>query len=281
MNLDTYEKVQKLRFEGRKMTICIAANCRSEDGKEPHILMCTDWLAGSDLGASDSMLKQRPLPHGLSCLMAGEENDIYATTRLIKKELFKVKELNLEDDALVAVKKAIFARKNEYAENFTRGRFALSYEDFIDKGKEKLPPDIFTQAFLQIRDLKMNCELIVAGMINGYPVLIQTFPNFETCIVENAVAIGSGSYLATAALMHRGYDDIFPIKRALYCVYEAKKYAERVTSVGKRTTIAILSNKQKRNHITVPTHLALDAMYKELGPKDVPSEINLPDELYD
>lgn len=278
---NTSDRVRKLRNEGRKMTICIAAICRSEDKKERLMLLCTDWLASGDLGATDSMLKQRYLGHGLYALTAGDDDsDVRTTLNHIRKEIGLLKNVEIEDHVLVAVQKAIYARKEDYAENYTRSRFAISYKDFIATGRDKFPPDIFTQALLQIRDLRLNCEFIIAGFVGGFPLMIQTTRDFDAYICENSCAIGSGSYLATAALLHRQYDDIFPLKKALYCVHEAKKYAERVRSVGEKTTISILANKQDRKSTSVKADLALVAMYEELGPKEIPEAVNLPDDLY-
>lgn len=279
---DTSDKVRKLRSEGsNNMTICIAAECDSDDGKEPLIVLCTDRLLSSDLGVSESALKERWMPHGFYCLTAGnDDTDLTATTKHILRQLAHLTNPELDDEILVAVKKALYARKNDYAENFTRARFAMSYEEFIDKGREKLPQDIFTQSLLQIRDLRLSCEFIIAGMISNIPLIIQTTQDFDAYIAGPYAAIGSGSYLATAALLHQNYDNIMPLRQAVYCVYEAKKYAERVRSVGEKTIISVLGINEKRKSLNAPTHIALQKMYEALGPKKIPDQVNLPDVIF-
>jgi hypothetical protein len=53
----------------RSVTVCIAATCvESRKNVEQRIVLCTDWRASSAIGYSDTMLKQKLLPHTMRCL---------------------------------------------------------------------------------------------------------------------------------------------------------------------------------------------------------------------
>lgn len=54
-------------------------------------------------------------------------------------------------------------------------------------------------------------------------------------------AIGSGEYHAIRSFIENYYSINFPLAKAIYVVYEAKKYAEHAPGVGPQTDMAIVS----------------------------------------
>ncbi len=263
----------------QKVTICIAAGCSTTaDASGNKIILCTDWLASSSLGASDTMLKQRPVGKGWICLGAGVANEILALNSLLQVGIDSENEVD-ETNIVTIVGNALKARKLQKADEYTVSRYGISYNDFIDIGKEKFPEEIFRRAFLRIESVEIECRLILAGFSEGFPFILDTDKNCRVSIREDFSAIGEGAYLAQASLLQREYMDIRNIEDALYCIYEAKKHAERVPSVGDYTLISVLSPDGSTVNIAKEAMKALEKHFEELGPKKVPKDISLGSKL--
>ena len=88
--------------------------------------------------------------------------------------------------------------------------------------------------------------------------------------------IGEGRYLAESALMHREQDESTSLNLTLYNVHEAKKYAERVASVGKTTTMVVLWPDRARV-ITSAGRTFLSERFEKYGPQQVPDDLDFPE----
>ena len=151
----------------------------------------------------------------------------------------------------------------------------MGYEDFYNTGLAKMPPDLFREAMSHIKHLDLKADCVLAGFSDKFAILIETNSLGTAIIKEEFAAVGSGSALATASLMQRQYTDVDPFGKCLYAVYEAKKYSERVGSVGKRTMITILYPHGSTQGVLPSGLKALDAQFKEYGPKDVPHTLDI------
>jgi 20S proteasome alpha/beta subunit len=261
------------------MTVCIAGICGLAEGR-PSIVLCTDWLVSGDLGSSERMFKHRLVGKGIILLPAGEESEILAIIRHVRTEIRERKPA-IEDDVLVAIRHALSARKKEMVEEYVQANFAISYQELLDQGRTKLPDGIFRQAMVDIQNIRTDVEFIVAGFWQQFPFLIQGTSDFKARIVEECVTIGSGSPLAMTSLLHRQYIDVMPLNTALYLIWEAKKYAERVGSVGKKTAMRVLRPGDNSAAISVDTVLALDKLFLQFGPQPLPDNMELPAKLLD
>ena len=65
-----------------------------------------------------------------------------------------------------------------------------------------------------------------------FPILISVSSDWKVQVHHEMVLPGDGNFPAQASLTARVYTRAIRANEALYCVYEAKKAAERVTSVG-------------------------------------------------
>lgn len=261
------------------MTICIAGICAPR-GSEASIILCTDWLLTSDIGSSERMYKQRSLGKGFFLLPSGDEIEILAMKRTVSFEIRKLKDSYIEDDVLVAVRRGVQARKKEKSEEYTLGMYGIFYDDFIQYGKERFPENLYQQELLNIREIRAHAECIVVGFCNGFPLLINTTDIFQANIVEECCAVGSGSYLATASLMHRNFSEMLDFNQALYLIWEAKKYSERVKSVGEQTGFTILKKDGAPRVVNGETRHLLNQMYKDLGPKEMPGTLEIPQNIF-
>jgi len=255
------------------MTICIVAEYGTREDRG--LILCSDWKASTALGSSETSYKQHFLPHNWYALGAGSESDILSFVALLKLEFDAVKEIN-ETNVQSLIRGAIQKRKNQKADEYISSKFGVSYKDFIDIGKTKFPEELFRAAFTEVSRIDLGADLIVAGFNNLQLPLICEATNDGVHIRDNFATIGEGAYLATSVFRHRQYHGVEDLNRAIYVVYEAKRYAERVGSVGTQTLLRVL-----RENDTHPINVNgegiefLASQFTEYGPQpiyDIPFE---------
>lgn len=264
----------------KKVTVCIAAiyDTYDESRYQQGIILCTDWLSSSPLGQSETSLKERVLKPGWYCLTAGTKSEILATLSHLKREFRSAEEIN-ETNVVNIVRTALNARKREKSEEYTQGKYGLSYADFLSFGKEKLPPELFRESFIEIGRINLECELIIAGFTDGFPCLVESDRKCRVHVREAFAVIGEGGILASAALLQREQTDSSRFGYTLYSVYEAKKYVEHVTTVGKFTSITVFSPDGTKR-LSRAAKDELEEKYKKYGPRDVPYKISIEANLY-
>jgi 20S proteasome alpha/beta subunit len=249
------------------VTVCLAAACLWEDDIDKQaIVLCTDLKMSGPLGSAETALKQRTLGKAWYALTSGSEPEIEALISTLA-DRFKEAEIIDESNISKIISDSLLSRKRQKSTELVMGKFAMSYDDFVQIGKDKLPPDIFRDAVFQIADLKLP-EFIIAGFDGNFSLICQTSSSANVSIREGFAVIGEGGYLATAALLQREQSSVSSIPETLYNVYEAKRYAEKVPSVGKRTRISVLS-KGGLKVVTAPGRRWLRERYKEFGPQEI------------
>lgn len=259
------------------MTVCIAAVCdRYRDDRK--IILCTDWQVSTPLGRADTKLKQRSLSTKWICLTAGIESEILSLLKLLKTRFISCSVD--ETTATTLVGDALLERKKEKINEYLHGQYGIGYDDFLSFGKDKFPPELFRRAFAEISEISLGADLVIAGFAGKFPVLLETDGKAKISVKEDFSVIGEGSYLAMSSLLQREYTDIFNFNRALYCVYEAKKYAERVASVGEYTSIAVLSSDGTQKNVNRETRDVLEERFLEYGPKKVAKDIDIGSNIY-
>jgi hypothetical protein len=128
-------------WERRDVTVGIAAVC-DQGTADPKIVLCTDTKVGDHLGSID-MLKTRPLnPANWVCLTSGIDTDILPTWTLLKAFFTGAQTID-ETNVLSLIRNALNRRKLEKTEEFVQGKYAVSYAEFIQRGKSLLPEDQF------------------------------------------------------------------------------------------------------------------------------------------
>ena len=268
-------------WDRSEMTVCIATVCGGS--LHPTIVLCSDWKGSSPLGTSETFLKQRRLASNWFCQMSGSEADTLALFRIMRG-IFK-EEKNVDDANITTIiRKGLATRKLERANEYTYGKFALSYDDFIKIGKEKLPPEIFRDAWVEISNISLRAELLISGFSNNLPYICQTTDSGQVSLRENFCTIGEGAFLASSVMYHRQIMDYSDFERALYAVFEAKKYAERIASVGTTTALCILEPHEghiKPRYISEKGLDVLEDEYKKRGPKPLGNLQLDKDELFE
>lgn len=262
----------------RDMTVCIAAACGGSANGEYRIVLCTDRKVGGALGSSETMLKSRIVSSTWTCLTAGEDSEIHALLPLLRSHFRGV---DLDETNIVSLTRdALNQRKRDKANELIQGRYAISYDDFLATGKDRLPPDLFRAAVADVEMIELGADLIIVGFIDRFPYLLQTGSNCQVKIREDFAVVGEGAYLAHASLMHRGHSDMDPLEKAIYSVYEAKRFSEGAPSVGKDTLLTVLHTNGQNRLTSVKTDNALDAHYQKFGPKKVTTNLELDDDFF-
>jgi hypothetical protein len=266
-------------WERRDMTVCIAAVC-DENTDDPKIVICTDGKAGGALGSAEMTLKIRTVgDRGWRCLTSGADTDILACLPLFRKQ-FRAPVIDDETNVLGLVRAALFERKRDKAQEIIQGKFAIPYSEFLATGKSRLPDDVFRSATTEVELTQLEAEFILAGYdANEYPMLIKTDKKCSAWIKEDFVVAGDGAYLAQASLLNRGHENVQSLNRTIYTVFEAKRFAEGVPTVGKETYLMVLHRNEKMEMLGLGGEEFLDAKCKELGRQPI-SGIKLKPEFF-
>ena len=257
------------------VTVCIAAPCL--EGKGSRIVVCADRKASSALGSAESTLKMRALPSGWHALVSGNESDIEALIRHFRNQFGTLPGFE-EIDA--CIKQALFARKRELAEEYVQSRFAITYAEFYATGKERLPADVFHNAIQGISTIDLGAELIICGFISGFPEIYHCDRRGKATAASDFSVIGEGEYLAAASLLRREQHHMESLGHTLYNVFEAKRYAQAVGSVGAKTLLAVLEDGKKSHFCAIGIHEQLDAYLNQYGPKETPQTFGFNGPLY-
>lgn len=262
---------------GRDMTVCIAAICRDND--EEKIVLCSDKRMSSGLGSSEAGRKELSLRHGWRCLVSGDEDHFLALVRLYDIHFADKDRLtyaNLDE----AMKAPLYQRKKAIAEEYIRKRFAISHEEFVKFGKERLPADLFHEANQVINHTDLRASLIVAGFLGPSPEIYYTDEHCGAHPVMNFATIGEGSHLAHSVLLRREQIGWNSLSSTLYNVYEAKRYAESIGSVGPGTNITVMKSDGTKRITSHELDSQLAEAYKKYGPQKVPHSIKFDGDYY-
>jgi 20S proteasome alpha/beta subunit len=262
----------------RNMTVCIAAACFDANEDECAIILCADWRVSSPLGRQDTKLKFHQIGRGWWCLTAGYDSEINALTRLYDaafRATLSISEVNIAE----VLRTPLRVRKKEKIEEYTGGRFGLSCEEFYATGREKLPQEVYREAVFEISRIQLGTEFIVAGMIDGIPLLAVTGQDGSVSIREGFAVVGDGAPLATASILQRQHMDRMTVGRTAYVVFEAKRAAERVGTVGESTSMAIL-RKDNFEWVSDKGIKNMIAGVEKYGPRPV-GDYDLPPDFFD
>jgi hypothetical protein len=260
-------------WERRDVTVCIAAICQDDEGKD-QIVLCTDRKISSALGSAETSRKDLLIAHRWRLLTAGEESEIIALHRLYKLQFTDIK--NLTADKLdESIKSPLRQRKRELADEYTFARYNMSYADFLASGKEKLPDEEFRNSIRNIAAIRLRANLIIAGFVGESPEVYYTDEEGVARAASDFAVIGEGQYLAQSVLLRREQFSGLSLHKTLYNAYEAKRYSESIGSVGKDTMLAIIASGAKRELTSFGVDKQLEKYYKDYGPKDLPFKFAL------
>jgi hypothetical protein len=247
------------------MTVCIAAATIFND--DPLLVLCMDMMGSTDSTSSETTFKWQPVGDGFSAMIAGTVSAARELVSECHSELLKIKPQTIKQ-VLAALRTAAGTHKRNFAEAHVQNQLGLSYQVFLDTGKQSLPTDLFRELARDIAAHDFNAEAIISGFLGGKPVIfVVNGESVYSC--DDFAVIGSGSDLAEAALYHRDQNFTSGANRTMYCVYEAKRLAERAPGVGRKTQMFIVRPDSTRG-IEMQGFDVLDDWFKQYGPQPVP-----------
>jgi hypothetical protein len=95
----------------------------------------------------------------------GGDDDLNALIPQLKARLMGLKKID-ETNIVPALRAGLQDRKLERCNEFTQGRYGLSYVDFLHHGKTLLPEDQFRADTFAIGQMELNIDCIVAGFLD-------------------------------------------------------------------------------------------------------------------
>ena len=251
------------------MTICIAARSRDEN-EDDCFVFCCDREVQTYLARADSIMKIVPLGTEWEALIAGSLSDAQELVDLYREQIRSVPFPAHRESILEYFRIPPRTFRYRLAEALVRERFAITYEEFLEKGAGSLGAEIHRQLLYDISAQNLNgVELILFGKHNK-EALMYKLCNGIVSECHGLAAIGSGSVIAEPLLFYRGHHWSQPITRVLYSVYEAKRMSEITPGVGKSTHIGVFGSGRLVRWATARGMEKLEEAFMRFGPQYIP-----------
>jgi ATP-dependent protease HslVU (ClpYQ) peptidase subunit len=228
-------------------------------------------MGSTDFSSSDTTWKWRPVGDGFHAQLAGTISNARELTSQLHAQLLESKPEGVRE-VLETLRLGFGNYKHAFAEGYIQNRLGMSYANFLETGKESLPADLFRELSRDIADHDSEAQIIVSGFLNSRPVIFTvTGESVASC--DDFAVIGSGSQLAEAALYHRDQSFMNGINRTIYCVYEAKRLAEKAPGVGRRTQMFVFRPDGSMAIIPDQGLRLLDTWFTRFGPQPIIPEV--------
>jgi hypothetical protein len=257
------------------VTLCIAAECRHLENLT--VVHCCDSRQEKgglfeELIGSDDAVKVRPVgtSRNFQALIAGiptKAADIITDCRKTVEEYDASpagEDADLEISRfLESLRNAAARRKRLIINHYLEMGIGLSFQQFLDAGREKFTPDHYNSLWSEIRNLDLGADVIFSGFHGDDAVVVRLDRGGHVHWEGNYSVIGVGGDIALVFLGQRDYDAFaINLMECLFRVVEAKKAAERNRHVGKETLILIAIQGKGRFKLTNAGWDALETSVK-------------------
>ena len=167
--------------------------------------------------------------------------------------------------------------KNKYQESrrrfmndFIFSRRGLTIEQFY-QSQNSLDEGTIIELNTEMDEFDLELVIIVLGVDENSVAHIYSINNPGFSVPHDPLgfcSIGTGIRHADPIFAYRRFTPSFPLKRAIYVAYEAKKKAELAGGVGPTTDIAIVSdNKEGSKFLSQKIINQLDDIHQEMESK--------------
>jgi len=248
------------------MTVCIAAS--SIFNNDPLIVLCADMMGSTDWSSSERTPKWRPVGTNFYALLSGPISNARELVASCHRSFSMPDAPQRTTDVLSIIRRAIGYYKEGFAEAHIQGRLGISYQEFRLRGKSELPDELYRDLLSEIRNHYSDAELIITGFIDGKPNIFKVSGD-SVWSCDSFAVIGSGTLIAEASLFHRQQSFMNGRDRTLYCVFEAKRLAEKAPGVGKVTQIFVVRPDHTLEMVQGEGFNVLEKYLTELSPKEV------------
>lgn len=145
-------------------------------------------------------------------------------------------------DILGAVKEGFLRLRRRVIEERFLQKYDLKWEDYVNSIKSPAGPSPLTRIIAEIEEFRLELQAIIAGVDEEGPhIYVIEDPGIMNSFNDiGYAAIGSGAYHALRSFIENNYSIDMPLWKALYIIFEAKKYAESAPGVGTFTDAVVV-----------------------------------------
>jgi hypothetical protein len=221
--------------EAKKMTVCIAAIT-----KEKYIVTASDRMVSGEISSDNCMTKSEQFHEDWSALISG---DLASYAPILQRaKILLAQQENTLANASASLLRAFKEQLAQNAGDRVLGRFGMTMQDFLTKGKKQFRLEEHMSLWQEINAERLNCDFLAFGFDRD-----KTPHIFRVCepgILEvydklGFWAIGSGEIAAKTMLYYYGQNVDARLPESLYRVITAKFMAERAPGVGKDTSLYV------------------------------------------
>lgn len=227
------------------MTLCMAAACM--DRGKPRLVISSDWKVETATYSVENANKFFWIGDSWVCLIAGNGSralELIKTYRIAFFALYEQKVKISKENIFDLVKQPLIIHKRKLVEEYIGLRLGISYQEFMETGKNRLPEKQFEQMCSDVVNIGFDCWLLLCTFQEGDSFIFRIHPNGDCELCENFAAIGSGTDIAEASFCQREHQEDLPLGQGIFHVYEAAALGARAPGVGE-STISVLSPNSK------------------------------------
>lgn len=232
------------------MTLCIAAAC--QDRGRPRIVISSDWRIENRSFGAEIQDKLYWMHDEWAVLIAGTVSSAVELVNTygryftaLEKKKIELSNTNISD----YIKRPLTLQKNKIADAHVGKLLGITYKEFLQTGKERLPKKRFTEIISDIEELELDCQLILCSFIDNEAQIFKIGADCSVELCEQFAAIGTGSDVAESVLFQRDHEGDLPMSHALYAVYEAASLGSKAPGVGQQHAIGVLLPPKKGGEI--------------------------------
>ena len=191
------------------VTLCIAATCQHNGS--PYIVLLSDWRIEDDISGSETMQKQGTFLPGWHVLLAGKASRAHELAGVYKR--YMSEHLKDELGMLTLLKEPAKIQKERIVDEYLHSQICADREWLMSEGKDALPADRFAQLVFDIPSLTLEAQIVICGFVkeegnDQQPIIAlvdDTRGHPHVRLIDNFVAIGSGSVIALGGRLKTGH----------------------------------------------------------------------------
>lgn len=235
------------------------------EGVLPKIVFCADRLISAEIQFEHGQPKIYRLTESTYVMMAS--SDSLKSDMIVKSTInsIETKHPSAHEVVTILANECKNIEQNEREKNVL-SKFGLDYESFIEKSRS------MSQDFMRIvtselenYDSGFRSQFLIFGLDpNPHIYIVEQDGSYKLHDFVGFAVVGSGFPLAFADMTKYMYHPSVSLAAALVRVYNAKKIAERIGSVGKMTDLYVLHMPEQDGKQNVQTWWVPDEVMKIL-----------------
>jgi hypothetical protein len=231
------------------MTLCVAVKCVHSPDKhnflnfQTRVAACCDLKISEDgIGSSETLSKRHFISDKWVGLFAGSSvSECRELLGLYEKVLLEKQDEIDTHNVIEILREPLRQFRRSIANTLTHAKLAMSFEEFLQRrGQSEISDDAYRSIIDAISTQQIGPELILIGSVAGDLEMFECGADVTAC--EHFAAIGSGRWIARAALFQRAFHHGCSQAEALYGSYEAKRLGEIAEGVGKKTEVMLFAS---------------------------------------